>query len=155
MNNRLKEIIRYKTHGRQKDFAELLGWSPQYIHNLLKGTSIGIQPVITILKAMPEIDARWLLLGEGNMLVGRDLKEQTLNYVKTILDLEAFLPVMSPEEVSAYERLVTSHISPSFSTEAKVRWIAKTAERQMEVASRVDEAMEKSDELCRQETAKE
>lgn len=68
MNSRLLEIIRYKTGGRQTPFAELLGWSPQYLTKLLKGDNFGLSPVLTILSAFPEINARWFLFGEGSML---------------------------------------------------------------------------------------
>ena len=44
MNKRLQEIIQYKTGGRQKDFAELMGWTPQYVFKLLKGENFGLSP---------------------------------------------------------------------------------------------------------------
>lgn len=31
MNERLLEIIEYKAGGKQTAFAEMMGWSPQYI----------------------------------------------------------------------------------------------------------------------------
>ena len=68
MNERLLEIIRYKTGGRQNAFAELMGWSPQYLTKLVKGDNFGLQPVLAILSAFPEINARWLLFGQGSML---------------------------------------------------------------------------------------
>ena len=37
MNERLLEIIRYKTNGKKMQFAEQLGWSPQYLTKLLNG----------------------------------------------------------------------------------------------------------------------
>lgn len=42
MNTRLLEIIKYKTGGRQREFADLLGWTPQYLAKLLKGENFGI-----------------------------------------------------------------------------------------------------------------
>lgn len=66
MNKRLEEIIRYKTGGEKKAFATLLNWSPPYLSKLLKGVDFGLQPVISIIEAMPEINARWLLTGEGD-----------------------------------------------------------------------------------------
>lgn len=50
MNNRLLEFIQYKTGGKQADFAELMGWSPQYLHKLLKEGGIGIRPIISLLQ---------------------------------------------------------------------------------------------------------
>lgn len=157
MKDRLKTIVRYKTNGKQKEFAVLMGWSPAYLNNLLKGTSIGLQPVIAILKAFPEIDARWLLLGEGSMLIEDKMsamRHQTMAHIHTVLDLEKYLPVMSPEELKEYEKLVTTHTTPCFGNEAKMRWLSMTAERQMVLDTRVNEAMKKAIEPCRQETAK-
>lgn len=157
MKDRLKTIVRYKTNGKQKEFAALMGWSTAYLNNLLKGASIGLQPVIAILKAMPEIDARWLLLGEGSMLIEdkvSEVRHQAMEHIHAVLDLEKFIPVMSPEELKEYERIVTTHANPHFGNEARLRWLSKTAERQMAIDTRVNEAMRKAIEPCRQETAK-
>lgn len=60
MNDRLLELIQYKTGGKQADFAEFMGWSPQYLNRLTKGESgIGIRPIITLLEKFPELNARW------------------------------------------------------------------------------------------------
>lgn len=69
MNTRLKQIIDYKTGGKQTAFAALMGWTPQYLSKLLHGENFGIQPVISLLTVLPEVDARWLLIGDGNMLM--------------------------------------------------------------------------------------
>lgn len=71
MNSRINKIIDYKTDGNRTDFAAIMGWSRQYLSKLLRGESIGIAPVRSILATFPDIDARWLLLGEGKMLRNR------------------------------------------------------------------------------------
>lgn len=68
MNSRLDEIIAYRTDGSRVEFAKLVGWSKQYLAKLLRGESWGIAPVRRIVEALPEVDARWLITGEGNML---------------------------------------------------------------------------------------
>lgn len=65
MNTRLLEIIKYKTGGRQTEFAALMGWTPQYLAKLLRGENFGITPVIKIAEALPEINVRWFLIGQG------------------------------------------------------------------------------------------
>lgn len=67
MEHRILDIIQYATDGNKAQFAEKLGWKTQYLQNILKG-SIGITPIITLLKTFPEINARWLILGQGSML---------------------------------------------------------------------------------------
>lgn len=58
MNNRLLEIIKYRTGGNQSKFAALMGWSPQYLSKLVKGVDFGLAPILTILQKLPEINAR-------------------------------------------------------------------------------------------------
>lgn len=158
MNNRLREIVRYKTHGRQKDFAELMGWKPQYLAKLLHGSDFGLKPVLAILQALPEINARWLLLGEGEMLMDdrvSDLHQGTINHIQAVLELERFVPVMSPEELQEYEQMIVGHKKPDFSPSARSKWLERTLEREQEKNSRIDKAIDQSDRLCRQQTAKE
>ncbi|MBR2398595.1 MAG: hypothetical protein IKA96_01385 [Alistipes sp.] len=35
---------------------------------MLKGERIGLNPIVTLLDKFPELNARWILLGEGAML---------------------------------------------------------------------------------------
>ena len=101
MELRLAQFIQYKTGGKKSAFAEKLGWSKQYLNNMLSGASIGFAPLVTLLKTFPELNARWLLFGEGNMLEG------SLNVIKRqllqLLRLDEYIAVMTPEEVSAVQ----------------------------------------------------
>lgn len=99
MNIRLQEIIKYKTGGRKTAFAELMGWTPQYLAKLLNGENFGLQPVLSILEKLPEINARWFLFGQGSMLeIGKmfDLQRETMNHIQELLDLDKYIPYMSP-----------------------------------------------------------
>ncbi len=90
-NKRLREIVNYKTRGKHKEFAELVVWKPQYLAKLLHGSDFGLKPVSAVLKALPKINARWLLRGEGQMLTDGnmgDLYRGTLNHIQAVLDLE-------------------------------------------------------------------
>lgn len=100
MNTRLQQFIQYKTGGKKTEFAHLMGWSPQYLNRLIQGDSgIGIKPIIALLKKFPELNARWLLLGEGNMIViGTDEVKERLYKLMT---LERYLPVMTVEQQTA------------------------------------------------------
>lgn len=72
MNVRILELINYVYKGNKAQFAREMGWKPQYLNTLLNGNRIGISPLIAILKIFPELNARWLLLGEGEMFLGED-----------------------------------------------------------------------------------
>ena len=66
MNERIR-LIAASQFKRKKDFAEHLGWKPNYLSKILGGQNIGLRPILEILEKMPNISARWLLFGEGAM----------------------------------------------------------------------------------------
>ena len=157
MNSRLREIINYKTGGRQNPFAELLGWSPQYLAKLLKGENFGLSPVLTLLSTFPEINARWFLFGEGSMLeAGRlfELQRESMSHIMSLLDLDKYIPYMSGEEVREFEEAVQSGRKPDFSPDTVTKWQSLLDERNRAMDARFAEAKAKSDELCKQKTAK-
>lgn len=152
MNNRLLDIIKYKTGGKQKAFAEFLGWTPQYLAKLLRGDNFGLQPVLTILEKMPEIDARWFLLGDGSMLNDDKvfgLRRETYSRVQSILMYDRFLSVMSPDEIHRFEEVLSGKSYPDFSDEEVARWEALLAERQQSLDARVEDAIAKSVTPCK------
>lgn len=158
MNKRLQQIIQYKTGGRQTVFADLMGWSPQYLAKLLKGENFGLQPVLSLLSAFPEINARWLLLGQGSMLeVGLlfDLQRKAMGYIMSLLELDKYIPVMSPEEVSVFEQAIKTGEQPVFSPDTLSDLDRRLTDRNEKVNAIFAQATAKSDELCRQRTAKE
>lgn len=148
MNNRLREIINYKTKGKQKPFADIVGWSPQYLGKLLHGDDFGLKPVRALLTALPEINARWFLLGQGTMLDGysaSELHRDTVSHIQKVLDLERFLPVMTAEEQKKYRELITGQGNSDFDEETRARWLERILEREQERDTRVEEAISKSE----------
>lgn len=139
MNHRLLKIIKYKTSGKQNEFADLMGWSPQYLTKLLKGTNFGISPVVSILKRFPDIDARWFLLGEGSMIspAGRiELKEELNNTVIQLLDMEKYIPFMTVEELSDYSQAIISGSAPCYSPDVVAKWAERLTTRQKEITEK-------------------
>lgn len=157
MNSRLQEIIKYKTGGRKTAFAELMGWTPQYLAKLLNGVNFGLQPVLSILEKLPEINARWFLFGQGSMLeIGKmfDLQRETMNHIQELLDLDKYIPYMSPEELHQFEEALTTGKKPVFSPDTLSKWQERLNARESEINAKFAEANKKSEELCRQRTAK-
>jgi hypothetical protein len=157
MNNRLKDIIQYKTGGKQTAFASLMGWSPQYLAKLVGGGNFGLQPALTILEKCPDIDARWFLLGDGTMLQDDkkdDIRRQVMNSVQTMLDIDRFVPVMSPEELRQFEEYMKNGVVPVFSPDTVAKWEELISERKSNLDAKFKAANIKSDILCRQKTAK-
>lgn len=125
MQDRIKAIIDYKTGGRIGEFGALLGWSPQYISKLLRGASIGLSPVRTILEALPEINARWLILGEGQMLDDARLlalRREAVARASSLMAIDRYIDVMTPDELRRLEKAISSGHAPSFSPSDVARW---------------------------------
>lgn len=106
MNSRLLLFIKYAC-GRQSVFAERMGWERQYLSKLTRGIGLGITPVVAILQKFPELDARWLLLGEGEMLRPavsecRPNLTAARDRIARSLELAQFLPFMSDAELSDF-----------------------------------------------------
>jgi len=157
MNNRLKDIIQYKTGGKQTAFASLMGWSPQYLAKLVGGGNFGLQPALTILEKFPDINARWFLLGEGAMLQDDkkdNLRRQVMNSVQTMLDIDRFVPVMSSDELRKFEEYIRNGSVPVFSPDTVAKWEELISERKSNLDAKFKAANIKSDELCRQKTVK-
>ena len=157
MNNRLLDLIKYKTGGRQNKFAELLGWTPQYLAKLLRGDNFGLQPVLTLLEKLPEINARWLLLGQGEMLeTGKlfSLHREVLAHAQSILDLERFIPFMLPDELQEFEEAVAESRVPVFNAARIAAWDRELQERNAALDARVDDAIAKSVMPCKHPKAK-
>lgn len=151
MNNRLAEIIKYKTDGKQTAFAQFMGWSPQYLSKLIRGKDFGLMPVIAILHKLPEVNARWFLLGEGEMLNDDKLTEvraYAQSYITSILELEKYLPVMKPEEVNQFEQVCIGEMKPNFSPLLIKEWQQRLASKEKELNEKFHKA------LCRQPKAK-
>ncbi len=157
MNRRLQDIIKYKTGGRQTAFAALLNWSPQYLSKLLKGVDFGLQPVVSIIEALPEINARWFLTGQGEMLNDKkqaDLRREALEHVYQVMELERFIPVMNPEELRLFERQVRNGENANFSPGTLQSWRERLNIREEEINMKFAAATAKSEELCKQKTAR-
>ena len=147
MNERLLQFIQYKTGGRQAEFASLMGWSPQYLHKMLKDGGIGIRPIVALLEKFPELNARWLLLGEGAMLnTGADTVKR---HLLRLLELEKYMPVMTPDELRLLEDGQTD-----FDAETVIRWEELLADRSKKINDRFNAAYKRQEELCKQDKAK-
>lgn len=117
MNNRLRQIIEYATGGNQTEFAALMGWSPQYLSRLILGQGgIGIRPVVALLEKFPDLNARWLLLGEGPMLTSA--VDAAKEHLRQLLTLEQYMPAMTAEEIHQ----LTVEGRTDFPAETITRW---------------------------------
>lgn len=130
---RIAQLVEYKTGGKQTAFAELMGWSKQYLSKLLNGESIGINTISTIVSVMPEVNARWLLTGVGNMVDAAFM----VNVVKLWCDYEEYIPVMNEADKAA----IGNGIRPE--TERVLEWGKLLRERTANIQGRIEKAMER------------
>ncbi|MEZ3440166.1 hypothetical protein [Alistipes sp.] len=157
MNNRLAEIIKYKTGGRQIEFAELMGWSASYTNKLLRGEAFGLRPVVSVIEKCPEINARWFLTGEGRMLSDGKLSEirkSMHDRMSRVLDMEKYLLVMTPAELREFELAVTGQNPADFSPETIARWDGQLKAHNEDLEAKFTAANDKPNEICRQRKAK-
>ena len=85
LNNRIRTVIEDKTNGSVRKFAEKIGLSQQKINRLFnidtrtnKYPTVTSDVLIRIAEMFVDIDPRWLLTGEGTMLIkslNNDLSE--------------------------------------------------------------------------------
>jgi transcriptional regulator with XRE-family HTH domain len=148
IHERLLDIIQYKTSGKQADFAEIMGWSPQYLNRLTKGESgIGIRPIVALLEKFPELNARWLLLGEGAMITSA--ADEVRKRLARLLEIEKYMPVMTPDEL----REVTEG-DCQFDLQTVNKWNTLLEKRNKETNDRFSAAYKRQEELCRQDKAR-
>ena len=69
INSRIREIRRRYCNDSNADFAERMDEKPNTVNNWIRdGYSVGKIVINKIVKKFPEVDASWLLTGEGSML---------------------------------------------------------------------------------------
>lgn len=136
MNTRLSQFIDYATNGNRAEFARIVGWSPQYLNSMLKGERIGLSPIVTLLDKFPELNARWVLLGEGAMLAPSvDAMKQ---HLFRLLEIERYLPVMTAEEQQC---VIAGDLNFDEATFAK--WQGLLVEKNAQLKARFNEAYER------------
>lgn len=156
LHERISDFIAYKAENK-KDFAELVGWSPQYLSKILSGKEIGLTPILAILKTFPELNARWLLLGEGVMLNERyilEVRQLVQENINRMLEFEKYIPVMTGEELKTFTKAVTGKKNVFFGTETIEEWKERLSERGEKNQKIIQDAMNKSKEICRTKKAK-
>ena len=138
MNTRLSQFIDYATGGNKAGFARSLGWTPQYLSCILKDCRIGMNPILALLTKYPELNARWLLLGEGAMLTA--CSDAIKTQLVRLLNIEQYLPVMTAEE---QQRIISGNCS--FDDETYAKWDALLAEKKASIDGRIKAAMERQE----------
>lgn len=78
VKQRLIEFIKYKDLSQRK-FEQLVGLSNGFVNNISKG--IGADKMLKILGVFPELNQRWLLYNEGDMLQKNEALPRTMDVI--------------------------------------------------------------------------
>lgn len=106
IGDRINLVVKYKAKSA-KEFAEQFGWSAAYISKLVSNAQgVGMKPIREIIEKYPDIDARWLITGEGYIF--GTAEDTTEKAVSLLLNLERYVCVMNDEERLLYIDCITN-----------------------------------------------
>jgi len=127
INSRIKQVVDIKCGGSQREFAKRLEATPQYVAKLVKdGGSVGLEPIIKILQLFPDVDARWLILGEREMIEAGAINEVKYflhQNIQEMLKIEQYLPFMTDEELTEYRNAATKFTAYNYNDQQLKRWV--------------------------------
>lgn len=146
MRDRIRQLIDYAANGNSSKFADMMGWSRQYLNKVKHDGAVGLSPIKVILQKLPEVDARWLLFGEGKMINDREndiLVRGILEFASRIR-ISQYIPVMSREEIAELEdgRL-------DWDDDVILRWSEEKKMRDREMEKRINDAKKRAIHKCK------
>ena len=118
--DRIAEIVRLKCGGDSKDFAKLTGWAYGTVRSVLRNGTNSVALLTDILRAAPEISARWLLLGEGDMMRPFGLAYAEGEFLRRLAhtaETAALVPLMDAAQVRRFQVAVAKGAFPDFTDE--------------------------------------
>lgn len=120
MKNRIRKLINIKANGNLSAFAQKCGVSAQTIINAVKQDTCSCKTAAAILSTFPDINAHWLITGDGDITrpFGLAYAENIFlhNILKT-LNLAVLVPKMSAEQVNRFQIATAQGKVPEFSDE--------------------------------------
>lgn len=77
-----------------------------------------------------------------------DIRKTMLENMLALLDIEKYMPVMTPEELRNYEFVVIGHKKPDFSPELVSKWQRLLQEREDKIGAKFKAANAHSETIC-------
>jgi hypothetical protein len=81
VNERLAEFIRHLDVSKV-DFARLIGETKFSVNNWLSDTKIPVSSLSNILLVYPQLNARWLMTGDGEMISNQASDKKTVDEIQ-------------------------------------------------------------------------
>lgn len=75
-------------------------------------------------------------------------------HVQAVLEIEKYVPFMTPDELLEYEQAVTTGRKPIFSPDTLVSWKRRASERENELEAKFAAANAKSERQCKRPIVK-
>lgn len=104
ITERINYLCEVFSYGNIAHFARKLGWSYQYAYKLMNKETCGITPITELLMKFPQLNARWLITGEG--VPFPELIENARNKTSVRLELmlryEKYVKYMTDEQLKKY-----------------------------------------------------
>ena len=98
MKERLKQVMR-ELNMTSNDFAEKIGVKAASISHVLNGRNSPSSVFIEkLFNAIPELNARWFMLGTGEMFSGRVPKAKPISFAGSLFDEDSFKQKISEEK---------------------------------------------------------
>lgn len=98
-----------------------------------------------------DIDSLRARLHKAEMLLS---KQETFANVQSVLEIEKYVPFMTPDELHEYELAVTTGRKPVFSPSTLSSWQQRASEREEELVAKFVAANAKSERQCKRPTVK-
>ncbi len=106
INQRIKKLVEIKGSGSVTRFAELLEVSTPYISKMCsEGVGVGLEPITKILNRFQDVNARWLITGEGDWIDRSaidSLRYQMHSSIAELMAVEKYMPYMTEDELKNY-----------------------------------------------------
>lgn len=117
LRDRINKIIDLKSNGNTTHFAKLTGWSCETVRNVRRAGTNNVTLITDLLRAVPEISARWLLLGEGEMLRPFGLayaEGEFLKRLARLADIATLVSRMDAAQLRRFQVAVAQGNFPDF-----------------------------------------
>lgn len=147
LNERFRLIVKLKAKNNTQ-FAKMMDWTTAYLSQILCNTTgIGLSPIKEVLTRFPDIDARWLILGEG--YVFGTIEQGIIRHVEEMTALKKYVSVMSEEELNSYLDFIGGRGVMNVTYEMMQKWQGMLKEKNNPNNKKIYEIVLSDEDVCK------